>query len=170
MVLIASVGLTRVVRGPAIPIAIAAFVLSVWSMSWKLYVGRSAAEADTFGAMADALRERAAPGDTVMLEPIGMIGYAAPVVVIDETGLVTPEVADRRARGEGWYSDLVAERRPRWIVIRLGVLNSREAFAGMGRPFRSKAERDSVLRPYRLVGQSGDETNEQTLALLQRQN
>src|SRR5437773_10059086 len=85
-----------------------------------------------FGTMAGELRDRCRPGDTVLLEPIGMIGFACPVIVIDETGLVSPEVARRRLEGPGWYTDVVAARRPKWLLVRRGVLESQNAFAGTG--------------------------------------
>ena len=97
-----------------------------------------------------------------------MIGYAAPVRVIDETGLVTPEIARRRLQGPGWYTDVVAERHPDWIVVRSAVLKSSEAFAGVGRPFRNVAERDSLLARYRVASESRNLDSQDGLLLLQR--
>jgi hypothetical protein len=105
-----------------------------------------------------------------MLEPIGMIGYTCPVVVIDETGLVSPEVAKRRLQGDGWYSDLVNQRRPAWLIVRQSVFGTMEAFAGRGRPFRSAAERDGLLTHYRLAARAGPEEDPNGLVLLQRVN
>jgi hypothetical protein len=166
--LVASVGLPAIVRGRAVPVTLSLFVLTVWSMSFKLYIGRSGTEANHFGNMAYALREHAARGDTVMLEPIGMIGYTAPVVVIDETGLVSPEVARRRAQGAGWYADVARSEHPKWLVVRLGAMRSKTGFAGVGTPFRTQAERDSLVAHYQLIGLSGAETDPSTLALLER--
>jgi hypothetical protein len=166
--LLVAVGLPRVVRGPAVPVALALFVASIWTVALSLYRGRSFTEATSFGLMAGELRGRAAPGDAVLLEPIGMIGYACPVVVIDETGLVTPEVARRRLQGAGWYTDVVARRQPRWLIVRRGVLESQQAFAGAGRPFRDAPERDSLLARYAAVTTTGDPASENALVLMQR--
>ncbi len=166
--LLVAVGLPRVVRGPAVPVALALFVVSVWSIALALYRGRSYNEAVSFGVMAGSLRDRCLPGDAVMLEPIGMIGFSCPVVVIDETGIVSPEVARRRLQGPGWYTDIVAARQPRWLIVRRGVIESQKAFAGAGRPFRNAAERDSLLAHYALVTSSGDDASENALELLQR--
>src|SRR5262249_4917149 len=146
----------------------ALYVVSVWSLALQLYRGRSFTEAQMFGSMAGELRARCDPGDVAMLEPIGMIGFACPIVVIDETGLVSPDVARRRLTGPGWYTDIVAERKPRWLIVRRGVLHSQRAFAGTGRPFRNAAERDALIERYPTVAATGDSTSENSLLLLER--
>lgn len=167
--LLTAVGLPRVTRGIGIPVALVLFVASSWTIATELYRGRSYNEATAFGNMADALRSRCKPGDRVMLEPIGMIGFTCPVVVIDETGLVSPDVAKRRLEGPGWYTDVVASRQPHWLVVRRGVIESQEAFAGVGRPFRNQAERDALLARYHTVTTTGDLASENALMLMQRQ-
>jgi hypothetical protein len=167
-VMLVAAGLRHVVRGRGVPIALALFAVSVWSAVLPLYRGRSMQEVQSFGAMAGALAQRCSPGDAVMLEPIGMIGYACPVTVIDETGLVSPEVAKRRLQGPGWYTDVVAGRRPRWLVLRRGVVESAQGFAGAGRPFRDTAERDALLTRYRTVDRVGDPNSANELLLLER--
>jgi hypothetical protein len=164
--LVASAGLPRIVRGPAIPVTIALLLVSVWSVSYHLYIGRGQEEAQSFAPAANYLRDRADPGDKVMLEPIGLIGFQAPVVVIDEVGLVSPRVAARRLQGAGWYTDLVAAERPRWLVVREGVLRTGSAFAGAGAPFRNLAERDSLLARYERMSPTG--ATDQELAVLRR--
>ncbi len=168
LTLACAVGLPRIVRGPWIPVSLAALVLSVWTLAWQLYVGRASNESRSFGTIAARLADRALPGQSVLLEPIGMIGYTAPLRVLDETGLVTPAIAKRRLQGPGWYTDVVAEYRPDWIVIRSGVLKNSEAFAGVGRPFRNSAERDSLVAHYPVAAESRDRDTKDALLLLQR--
>lgn len=65
------------------------------------------------------LRERMAPGETVMLEPIGTIGYYSRGRVLDVIGLVSPQV--RAFYQPGVRSPLrgIALRyRPEWMVLR----------------------------------------------------
>lgn len=65
------------------------------------------------------LRERMAPGETVMLEPIGTIGYYSGGRVLDVIGLVSPQV--RAFYHPGVRSPLrgIALRyRPDWMVLR----------------------------------------------------
>jgi hypothetical protein len=130
---------------------LALFVLGVWTIAPKLYVGRAQSEYFAFARAGDYLHQEAAPGDLAFLEPIGLIGWTAPVRIMDEVGLVTPDVARRRMRGPGWYADVVHDASPRWLVIRRGVRESGDAYAGRGAPFRSSVERDSVFAHYQLA-------------------
>ena len=168
VVLVAAAGFPRIVRGAAIPVSLSLLVLSSWTLAWQLYVGRASQEASSFGAIAGQLASRCRPGDTALLEPIGMIGYTAPVRVLDETGLVSPDIAARRVRGAGWYTDVVTQGRPDWLVVRSAMLRSAEAYAGVGRPFRGLAERDSLLARYRVVAESHEIGAAEALLLLQR--
>jgi hypothetical protein len=155
IVVVAAVGFPSIVRGRAIPVAVLLLLASIWSVGRELYVGRASNEGQSFGQASSELRQLVRPGDRVLLEPIGMIGYYAPVTVIDEVGLVTPRVAKRRLEGPGWYADIVTQERPQWLVVRASVVQSGEVFAGTGAPFRSAEERQSVLAQYEEVSRTG---------------
>jgi hypothetical protein len=131
--------------------SVALYILGAWTIARILYVGRAQNEANDFNRVASILSQHARPGQTVLLEPIGLIGYRNPLVVIDEIGLVSPEVARRRLQGSGWYTDVIAKRSPDYLVVRRGVLLQGTAFAGTGSPFRDTAERDSLLARYEVV-------------------
>ncbi len=103
-----------------------------------------------------------------MLEPIGLVGYRNPLTVIDEVGLVSPAVARRRLQGSGWYTDLVSERKPEWLVVRRNVLAKGTAFAGTGAPFRDTAERDSLLARYQVADPGNDASGGNALTILRR--
>ena len=148
--LLAAAGFAHVVRGRAIPVAATLTVLGTWSVAVPLYIGRAQAEAASFGPPAELLASRATPGESVLLEPIGLIGFRSGLRVLDESGLVSPGIARRRLQGPGWYADEVRRSHPDWLVVRADVLESGEAFAGAGAPFRSAAERDLVLTGYTL--------------------
>lgn len=168
-VLLACIGLPSLVRRPHLYGALALVVASHWIQGAKLYRGRAETEAERFGAAADWLAAHARPGDTVMLEPIGTVGWRCrDLRVIDEVGLVSPDVLARRRRGAGWYADLVDERRPGWLVLRAGVLRSREAFAGAGAPFRDEAEERRVLAGYTLGATTDSAATDATLGVLRR--
>ncbi|HVP14617.1 MAG TPA: hypothetical protein VMS88_03675 [Terriglobales bacterium] len=163
---LAASGLPRLVRSRLVYAAAAVLVLSCWSVGYTLYVGRAQNEYNGFAQTARLLRASARPGSKVLLEPIGMVGYDCPLAVVDETGLVSPAVARRRLQGAGWYTDTEAAERPDWIVIRQGVLASGRGFAGFGAPFRSSAERDSLLARYQITDRIGD--GENSLVILRR--
>lgn len=147
----AAVGLPRVATSRALLAMLALTVIGTWSVARVLYVGRTQNEYFAFSGAADYLLTVAQPGQSVLLEPIGIIGYRCPLIVIDEVGLVSRDVAARRLKGPGWYSDIVAARTPDWIVIRRSVRESASAFAGAGAPFRSGTERDAVFARYEAV-------------------
>jgi hypothetical protein len=149
--LVAAAGFAHVVRGRAIPVAATLTVLGTWTVAVPLYVGRAQAEAASFGPPAELLATRARPGESVFLEPIGWIGFRSGLRVLDEIGLVSPEIARRRLRGAGWYADIVRGAHPDWLVVRAEVLESGTSFAGAGAPFRSTSERDAVLAGYEVV-------------------
>jgi hypothetical protein len=165
--LVVAVGLPRVAAGRALVIALALMVTGVWTLAPSLYVGRWQQESRAFGVAAAYLRANGQPGEKVMLEPIGMIGYAAPLVVVDEVGLVSPQVARRRQRGAGWYHDLVASEQPDWLVVRYGLIRTGAGFAGAGAPFRNAAERDSVFARYPIVANEPT-LGDQSLVILRR--
>ncbi len=163
-----AVGLPRIVRGRAVYAGLALFVLGTWTLAPDLYRGRAGAELQSFGRLADYLVAHARAGQKVMLEPIGMVGYRCKLVVVDQVGLVSPQVARRRLQGPGWLSDMVAAERPDWLVLRQGEQREARAFAGVGAPFRSAAERDSVLAGYTLATVVNAPAGENALAVWAR--
>jgi hypothetical protein len=165
---LAAAGLPRIVRGWAVYVSCALLALTMWTIAPKLYLGRAKAEYFSFGVVAQYLLEHASAAEKVMLEPIGMIGFHAPVRIVDEIGLVSPEVATRRLQGPGWYADIAAKERPEWLVVRRAFLESGEAWAGAGAPFRSSLERDSLLARYSVVSGTDREAGDLSLAVLRR--
>ena len=166
--LLAATGLPQLVRSRALYVSLALMIASLWTLTPKLYIGRAQNEYYAFARAAEMLRANARPGQKVLLEPIGMIGFAAPVVVIDEIGLVTPQVARRRMQGPGWYTDIVVRERPDWLVVRRGVLQSGRTFAGAGAPFRNPGERDAIVSQYLTVGVADTLAGPNTLLVLRR--
>jgi arabinofuranosyltransferase len=166
--LLVAAGLPRVVRGRAIYLSLAAYIVGIWGIGLQLYVGRAQVELETFGAVASYLAAEARPGEKVMLEPIGLIGFRNPLVVIDEVGLVSPDVARRRASGPGWYTDIVAAERPEWLVVRRGLLTRGAAYAGRWPPVRTLAEVDSLTAHYALVDSVSPQSGDQALLILRR--
>jgi len=165
---LAAVGLPRIVRGPSLYVSLGLFVVGMWTLAPVLYLGRAKAEYFSFGVVAQYLLSHARPGQKVMLEPIGLIGYHNPLRIVDEIGLVSPSVAKRRLEGPGWYADLAERERPEWLVVRRTFLRSGEVWAGAGAPFRSAAERDTVMGRYQTVSGTDEEAGDLSLAVLRR--
>lgn len=141
-------GLPQILKGRALYVSLAVFLAGMWLGVLPLYRGRLQTEVQEFGGAADWLSAHVTPGQKIMLEPIGIIGWSCPLRVVDEVGLVSPAVARRRMQGPGWFTDTVERETPDWLVVRKRELESSEGFAGRGSPFRTAAERDSVLAKY----------------------
>ena len=165
--LLAAVGFPDVVRSRALAASIALFVIGSWTIVPVLYRGRSGQEND-FARVADALGQRAQKGQSILLEPIGLIGYYTGLHVYDEVGLVSPWIAERRLGPPGWEADVLREHAPDWVLVRRAEMQSLTAFAGRGAPFRSAAERDSLLGRYEIATEIGPQDGEGTLVLLGR--
>jgi hypothetical protein len=165
---LAAVGLPRLVRSRAAYAALALFVAGTWTIVPGLYQARAAAEYLGFAGTAKYLAANARTGEKVMLEPIGIVGYFNRLVVVDEVGLVSPRVAERRREGAGWMADTIARERPEWLVVRRSALDQAAGFAGAGAPFRSTAERDSTLAGYRLAEEVFAEAGANRLTIWRR--
>ena len=160
-----AIGLARVTRSAWIPASLALFVAGTWTLAPELYRARAGIEYETFVATAQALGAASHPGESVLLEPIGMVGWATKLRIVDEIGLVSPWVAQRRKQGDGWMTDVLVREKPRWLVTRRAVLTGGEAFAGRGRPFRDDAERRGVVDAYALVATIHPEAGPQALEI-----
>jgi len=168
LVALAAIGLPHVAKGRAIPISLLLFLLGTWTVQPELYRARARAEWLSFGRAAEYLAAHSRPGQKVLLEPIGMVGWRCPLKVIDEVGLVSPRVSRRRLQGPGWMTDVVAAEQPEWLVVRRSVLRSGAAYVGAGAPFRSDSERDALARRYHVVAVFNEEAGDQALEVLTR--
>jgi hypothetical protein len=64
------------------------------------------------------LREHAAPSDTVLLEPLGYIGYFSGLKTYDVPGLSSREVVEVERRFGMVWGAIAAELHPDWLVLR----------------------------------------------------
>jgi len=69
----------------------------------------------------ETLRGLVKPGERLMLEPIGYIGYYSRARVLDAVGLVSPEVLRfYRAGAVSPYLEIMAALKPEWVLLRAG--------------------------------------------------
>jgi hypothetical protein len=165
----AAVGLPRVTRGPWVALSIGLFVLGTWTFMPSLYYIRARAEYSSFALVARELGFKAKAGQSVFLEPIGMVGWANNLRIIDEIGLVSPAVAARRKQGDGWMTDVIRSEHPDWLVLRRAIAegaNGGASFAGVGRPFRSDAERAATLAPYHRLATVNEAAGPEAMEIL----
>ena len=90
------------------------------------------------------LREHAKPTDTVMLEPIGYIGYYSGLHVLDYPGLVTPAVVRIRKESHVGFFGCAERLHPDWIVLRPGDVTSLLQSPGLAAHYRAVAIFDSL--------------------------
>ncbi len=65
-------------------------------------------------------------------------------------------------------TDVIVAEKPDWLVIRQGVLRVGTAYAGVGQPFRTPAERDALLATYSPSTVIHAEAGDEALAILAR--
>jgi arabinofuranosyltransferase len=149
----AAVGLPLIVRHKALYLGLLLYLVSDSWLLRHLYVERVRQEAISFWQTGLELKRISGGHGTVLLEPLGHIGYISGLTVYDEVGLVSPLVARRRAGGPGWYTDVVARLHPDYLVVRDGFFDKdkNESFAGPAAPFRDAAESAAVLDRYEVV-------------------
>jgi hypothetical protein len=168
-VLLACVGLPRIAGHPLVYASLAVVVMGHWLYEGNLYAGRATSETGLFGHVADFLDARATPGESVLLEPIGVLGWRCRGLrLFDEVGLVTPRATACRRRGPGWYADLVADVRPDWLVVRAGLLMGNSAFSGPSAPFRDVTEGRRVLEAYQFAAPGDSTAGDQALVVFRR--
>ncbi len=130
----------------------ALFLLLAWPGAAERVVRLQTHDAAIFTGVGETLRDDAAGRpSSVMLEPIGIVGYVSGMRVIDEVGLVTPWVAQERALGDGWYARVMQRDRPDYLVIRRDWLAGGVPWAGAGAPFASRPQADSALAGYEVL-------------------
>ncbi len=80
-------------------------------------------EGDQLTTIGKWLKVNAAPGDRVMLEPIGYIGYFSNLEVVDVVGLVTPRTNQfYKKQALAPMRDIALAYKPEWCILRLGEL------------------------------------------------
>ncbi len=143
-------GIANVLRWTLAPLVVA--IVFSWGSLSAHVLRRQTHDVAVFANIGRTLRADAAGRDgSVMLEPIGVIGYLSGLRVIDEVGLVTPWVAEERRKGDGWYARVILREHPDYVVIRRNWLQGRVAWAGVGAPFTSEEQAASTMREYEPV-------------------
>jgi hypothetical protein len=128
--LLAALGLARLTeRLPlALPKAVQVASVVFLAIGTAAFLQRSAREAQQIETnlripLGLWLREHMKPNETVMLEPIGYIGYFSQRHVLDVIGLVSPQVLPLWQKSDSAPMGTIAMRfQPEWAVLRPGEL------------------------------------------------
>ncbi len=96
---------------------------------------RSSNESGPYREVAFQLQAIAKPHESIMLEPIGLIGYVSNLYVHDFVGLVTPAVTNaRRESGysDRWYVRYLQVHTPTYVLLRVFEFQKNEFGYGSG--------------------------------------
>ncbi len=87
-------------------------------VTWEMRVQQRVIEDSGRKIIGEWLREHAAPGDRVFLEPLGYIGYYSRLKAYDYPGLSSREVVTAIHEGATTYPKLIARLKPDWLILR----------------------------------------------------
>jgi len=86
--------------------------------AWQMRVQQRIIEHGVRQQIGQWLRTQAKSTDSVLMEPLGYIGYYSRLKTYDFPGLSSPEVVQVIRGGVRRYADLIATLRPSWLVLR----------------------------------------------------
>jgi hypothetical protein len=107
----------------AIGIVLAGAGWTTWQAARTFAAQQRLVEEGNRRRIGEWLRDRSQPGDAVFMEPLGYIGYFSGLKTYDFPGMSSAEVVQaRRVIGNSW-AKLIANLRPRWVVLRPNEVN-----------------------------------------------
>jgi hypothetical protein len=109
------------------------------SAAWQMRTQQQVIEDNVRRSIGHWLRETASPGDSVLLEPLGYVGYYSQLKTYDMPGLSSPEVVAAVRGGARRFVNLIEQLHPTWLVLRP------EEIADPGKP------ENAVFNDYTLV-------------------
>jgi hypothetical protein len=118
---IASSTATRLLRFSLVVVWLTTLLLGIWlsvQSAKQLKLQQAIIENGTRREIGAWLREHAAPGDAVLLEPLGYVGYFSGLKTYDVPGLSSREVVELERRGLDDLGTIAAELHPEWLVLR----------------------------------------------------
>jgi hypothetical protein len=121
--------LTRLHSGSSLKptVLLGLLILHVGGLSVSfLYPRRMSPDPESSREAGEWLRDHATQGQSIMLEPIGLIGYLSHLYVHDFIGLVSPQVTRARTAAHSsnrWYTRYLRESMPAYVVLREREMN-----------------------------------------------
>lgn len=101
------------------------------------------------------LREHTPLDARVAMEPIGYVGYYSERRVLDEVGLVSPEMIPLNRDGAGWFSRMIDRFHPDYVVERPAYLLANETINTKVPMFRDERAREAFEAGYQAVAAFG---------------
>lgn len=140
--------------------ALALCAVGIGLVSWLWWVGerdirRQRAELHVRRGVGLWLRENTPPDARVALEPIGYIGYYSRRKLLDEVGLVSPQMVPLNRAGAGWFAEMLERFAPDYVVERPHYLVRNRTLNTEVPMFRTAAEREGFVARYTAVANFG---------------
>ena len=107
-------------------VAVLAQTATLCAVAWQMRVQQRLVEDGVRRQIGEWLHAHAAKTDTVFLEPLGYIGYFSELKTYDFPGLSSREVVAAVRSGARDYASVIAQLRPRWVVLRPFELHQME--------------------------------------------
>jgi hypothetical protein len=143
-------------------------------LSTFVYADRQNFEHKPFREVAGWLKQNSAQDESVLLEPIGLIGYLSGLYVYDYTGLVTPKITEMRrsySYCNRWFIDFVKQNRPIYVVLRSTELEKNEFIhAGYSDGIFTVDEKSWFERSYGKIFESNSSGKEHQLEMFRIKN
>lgn len=96
-----------------------AFQLALLAASaWQMRIQQRVIENGVRRPIGEWLHAHSRPADSVLMEPLGYVGYFSQLKTYDFPGLSSPEVVAAIRSGVNRYADLIARLKPTWLVLR----------------------------------------------------
>jgi len=86
--------------------------------AWEMRIQQTEVEMGNRRNVGVWLHDHGRPEETILLEPLGYIGYFSQMHMLDWPGLVTPEMVATRKRVGGGMASMIHELNPDWVVLR----------------------------------------------------
>ncbi len=139
---------------------LAPVILGVGLVFWLGYVGLGArriqrAENGVRRQIGVWLRENTPEDALIAMEPIGYIGYYSRRPVLDEVGLVSPELVPLNRAGAGWFAEMLRKYRPDYVVERPEFLRKNATLNSKVPMFANENDRREFEHNYEKAAEFG---------------
>lgn len=101
------------------------------------------------------LRDNTPENAVVALEPIGYVGYFSRRTILDEVGLVSPELVPLNRAGAGWFAEMLRRYRPDYVVERPAYLQKNWTLNSRVPMFANEADRREFEVNYEAIRSFG---------------
>jgi arabinofuranosyltransferase len=147
-----AIGIASMRLPKPVMVALTVYMVTLWAGPAVALKDQSAYEMEILGPPVQWLGQQPDRATaSILLEPIGIVGWVTGMKVLDEVGLVSPWIAGLRKQGDGWYYRVIQQDKPTYLLFRYVSFMENRAYFGAGGLWASAAQKSEVLRSYKVV-------------------